>query len=100
MNTPNTPNIAQVSEALLATLADLRDRKNPMDPNRGNTIAKVAAVMVDNARVQLEYLKLIKAPSSVFFEEEQRSHIVAPEPGPDGPRTALAGGYSQLGARK
>ncbi len=97
--------ISQVRESLLATLADLRNRDNPMDPERGQTIAKVAAVLVDSARVEVEYIKAIGGESSEFFKDQDRT-IDAKEPiktlpADDRPRTVLANGmYAQLGARQ
>ncbi len=100
MSNPSTPNISQVCEALLATLADLRRPDKPMDPERGRTIAKVAEVLVDAARVQVEYIKAIDGRGSDFFEPGCLARIAAPETTQDGPRTILAGGmYAQLGER-
>ncbi len=89
-------NISQVREELLATLADLRNREKPMEPERGNTIAKVAGVLVDSARVEVEYLKAINGRSSEFFGANHETPPIDTE----GPRTVLVGGmYAQLGER-
>lgn len=65
--TPNTPHMTQVRQALLATLADLRDRENPMDIDRAKAVATVASVLVDTARVEVDYLKLTGNDRSQFM---------------------------------
>jgi len=69
MTTENTPHIDQVRNALLATLADLRDRTNPMDLDRAKTVATVASVLVDTARVENDYLKITCQDSSQFLQQ-------------------------------
>lgn len=56
-NTP--PSITGMREHLMATLASLRDRDNPMDVDRARAVAQVAGVLVDTARVEVEYLKQV-----------------------------------------
>jgi hypothetical protein len=51
------PHINQLREQLLATLADLRNRENPMEPDRARAVAQVASVLVDTAKVEVDYLK-------------------------------------------
>lgn len=69
MTTPTTsPHIDQVRTALLATLADLRDRTHPMDLDRAKAVATVAAVLVDTARVENDYLRLTGQDHSKFLE--------------------------------
>lgn len=61
--------ISQLRDHLLGTLADLRDRKHPMDPQRARAVADVASVLVDTARVEVDYLKVTKQQRSGFLEE-------------------------------
>lgn len=69
MNTPTTtPHINQLREHLLSTLASLRDRENPMEPDRARAVAQVAGVLVDSARVEVEYIRATGADRSDFLE--------------------------------
>lgn len=52
---------------LLATLADLRCKKNPMDPAQAMAVARVATVLVDTARVEVDFLKATGRDLSNFF---------------------------------
>lgn len=60
--------ISQLRSELLATLQDLRNPHKPMDPDRARAVAQVAAVMVDTARVEVEYLKVSKQDNSNFID--------------------------------
>ena len=64
----NTPHINQVRQSLLDTLADLRNKEQPMDVKRALAVAQVAAVLVDTAKVENEYLKLTGQDRSNFLE--------------------------------
>ena len=69
MTKPNTaPHMTQVREQLLATLADLRNREQPMEVDRARAVASVASVLVDTARVEVDYLKATGAHHSDFLE--------------------------------
>lgn len=61
------PNISELREHLMATLASLRDRTNPMEPDRARAVATVAGVLVDTARVEVEYLKATGQEHSEFL---------------------------------
>lgn len=65
---PN-PHIDQVREILMATLRDLRDRENPMELERARAVASVAAVLVDTAKVENDYLKITGQDRSNFLEQ-------------------------------
>lgn len=64
-----TPHINQLREHLLGALSALRDRDNPMEPDRARAMAQVASVVVDTARVEVEYLKLTGQEASTFLEQ-------------------------------
>lgn len=64
-----TPHIDQVRQSLLDTLADLRNRDNPMDIDRAKTVAQVASVLVESAKVENEYLKITGQDRSKFLEQ-------------------------------
>ena len=63
-----TPHINALREHLMATLADLRDRANPMEPDRARAVAQVAGVLIDTARVEVDYLKATGQDRSDFLE--------------------------------
>lgn len=63
------PHINTLREHLLATLADLRDRTNPMEPDRARAMAQVASVLVDTAKVEVDYLKATGQDRAGFLEE-------------------------------
>jgi len=52
----------------MATLAGLRDRENPMEPDRARAVAQVASVLVDTARVEVDYIKATGQDSSGFLQ--------------------------------
>lgn len=64
----STPHINTLRTELLATLAELRARHNPMEPDRARAIAQVASVLVDSARVEVDYLKATGQDVSNFID--------------------------------
>lgn len=62
------PHITGLRQHLLDTLASLRDRDNPMEPDRARAIAQVAGVLVDTAKVEVDYIKATGADRSDFME--------------------------------
>lgn len=62
------PHITQLRTQLLETLADLRNRESPMEPDRARAIAQVASVLVDSAKVEVDYLKATDQLSAPFLE--------------------------------
>jgi hypothetical protein len=66
----SAPHISQLREHLMATLADLRDRERPMEPDRARAVAQVAGVLVDTARVEIDYLKVTHQDRSGFLAED------------------------------
>lgn len=62
-----TPHIDKVRSMLLDTLADLRNRDQPMEVDRARAVAQVASVLVDTARVEVEYLKATGSDVSAFL---------------------------------
>jgi hypothetical protein len=63
------PHINQLRQHLLDTLADLRNRENPMEPDRARAVAQVASVLVDTAKVEVDYLKVTGQDKAGFLEE-------------------------------
>ena len=64
----NAPHINILRGHLLATLADLRNRENPMEPDRARAVAQVASVLVDTAKVEIDYLKITGHDNSGFID--------------------------------
>lgn len=50
--------IEDLRNHLFATLEDLRDKDKPMDLDRARAVASVAQVIVDSARVEVEFVKV------------------------------------------
>lgn len=68
MTTTSQPHIDAVRQCLMDTLADLRNKAQPMDVDRARAVAEVAAVLVNTAKVELDYLKLTGQDRSNFLE--------------------------------
>ena len=64
----SNPHINTLRTELLNTLADLRNREQPMEPDRARAIAQVASVLVDTARVEVDYLKATGQDNSDFID--------------------------------
>lgn len=62
------PHMTELRQQLLDTLRDLRNRENPMEPDRARAVAQVATVLVDSAKVEVDYLKATRGESSPFLE--------------------------------
>lgn len=60
--------ISELRTELLATLRDLRNRTTPMEPDRARAVAQVASVLVDTARVEVEYIKATGQDCSSFID--------------------------------
>lgn len=69
--------INELREHLMNTLEDLRNRSNPMEPGRARAIATVAGVLVDTARVEVDFLKATHGDRSDFLGklEEDRPEL-------------------------
>ncbi len=65
----NAPHINQLREHLLSPLADLRDREKPMEPDRARAVAQVAGVLVETAKVEIDYLKVTGQDRAGFLEQ-------------------------------
>ncbi|MBN3815159.1 hypothetical protein G3N57_00400 [Paraburkholderia sp. Se-20369] len=59
--------ITDMREHLMKTLAALHDRDNPMDVDRARAVAQVAGVLVDSAKVEVEYIKARGATVDSLF---------------------------------
>ena len=63
--------MAELRAALMGTLGDLRNREQPLDVDRAKAIAQVAGVLVETAKVEVDYLKATGGIKSEFIEPEQ-----------------------------
>jgi hypothetical protein len=68
MNATTTPHITELRQHLMDTLADLRNRDKPMEPDRARAVAQVASVLVDTARVEIDFLKVTGRDESDFLK--------------------------------
>ncbi len=68
--------ITEMRAHLMETLAALRDRDNPMDVDRARAVAQVAGVLVDSAKVEVEYIKATGCEADSTF-------IASMNPSPD-----------------
>jgi len=73
--TPPAPHLTELRTHLMATLADLRNREQPMDLDRARAVAKVAETLIDTARVEVEFLKLVGQEQSEFFQPPAQAQI-------------------------
>jgi hypothetical protein len=60
--------ISTVRQHLLDTLADLRNKDAPMDIDRARAVADVANVLVNTAKVEVDYLKATNQTHTPFLE--------------------------------
>jgi hypothetical protein len=65
----STVHINELREQLLETLKDLRNREQPMEPDRARAVAQVASVLVDSAKVEVDYLKITGQDRAGFLEQ-------------------------------
>jgi hypothetical protein len=79
MTTPDTtaPHINQLRKHLMDSLADLRNRDNPMEPDRARAIAQVASVLVDTAKIEIDYLKATGQGHASFLEQPADPSVAA-----------------------
>lgn len=80
----STPHITDLRQHLMDTLAALKDRDNPMDPDRARAVAQVASVLVDTAKVEVDYIKATGQTNSTFLEAPPDggvSHLGVARPG-------------------
>lgn len=86
------PHMNTLREHLMGTLASLRDRDNPMEPDRARAVAQVATVLVDTAKVEVDYIKATGQDVSNFIDGMKAPETPQIEQAAtqDGPRTTWA----------
>ncbi len=68
-------NIEGLRAHLFETLAALKDKNNPMDIERAKAVSEVAQVIINSAKVEVEYAKATGAVGSQFLE---MAPVIAP----------------------
>lgn len=67
-NQPNRkPTIEDLRTHLFATLRDLRNKENPLDIDCAKAIADIGRVIVDSAKVEVDFLRTTGALKSTSF---------------------------------
>jgi hypothetical protein len=62
--------IEDLRNHLFETLEDLRDKESPMEIERAKTIAAVAQVIVNSAKVENDFIELTNTKGSGFISEQ------------------------------
>lgn len=62
-------NIDTLREHLFATLDGLRNKAEPLDIDRAKAISEVAQVIINSAKVEVDYAKATGAKGSTFLEK-------------------------------
>ena len=64
---PTKNRIDDLRNHLFETLEALKDKDEPMDLDRARTVADVARVLIDSAKVEVEFLKVTGGVNSTGF---------------------------------
>jgi hypothetical protein len=72
--------IEDLRNHLFETLEALKDKDEPMDLARARAIADVAGVVIDSAKVEVDFLKVTGGLRSTGFLPEEREETPAPRP--------------------
>lgn len=65
--------IEDLRNHLFATLEDLRDPDKPLDLDRAKTIAEVGQVIVNSAKIEVDFIKATgKNPDSGFIPYQKK----------------------------
>lgn len=65
--------IEDLRNHLFATLEALQDEDKPMDLQRAQTIANVSSVIVESAKVEVQFMKVTDSQGSGFIPEGPRN---------------------------
>lgn len=75
---PN-PSIEDLRQHLFDTLAALKDKSAPMDVDRAKAISDVARVIVDSAKVEVQFLEVTGALKSTGFLPDADVELTRPQ---------------------
>ena len=68
--TDKANDVTALREVLFDTINQLKDKNNPMDLERAKTIADVAQVIINSAKVEVDHAKVTgRSPSTGFLPE-------------------------------
>lgn len=65
--------IADLRDHLFMALESLRDEENPMDLDRAKTIATVAQVVINSAKVEVDFIKKTGGTGTGFIPDAEPS---------------------------
>jgi hypothetical protein len=65
--------ISDLRDHLFATIESLRDNDAPMELDRAKTIAEVAQVLINSAKVEVEAMKVMDIPRTPFIADQGRA---------------------------
>lgn len=65
--------IQHLRDHLFATLEALQDETNPMDINRAKSIAAVAQVIVNSAKIEVDFIKAVGGDHGTGFIPQQKA---------------------------
>jgi hypothetical protein len=94
--------ITDLRNHLFETIEALKDPDKPMDVKRAQAISAVAQAIIGTAKLEVQYLRMIKGEDGVSdFIEAGNSHAALPERAtePGKPKPGLSTG-KHLGAEK
>lgn len=74
----NNQTISDLREAMFDTLRQLRDPKSPMDIDRANAIKDVAQVIINSAKVEIDYLRVAGGNGTGFIPQQAVDRSIAP----------------------
>lgn len=60
--------INEMRDVLMHTLNDLRNPDKPIDIDRAKAIAQVASVMVESAKVEVDFMRVTGGTTSAFLK--------------------------------
>jgi hypothetical protein len=63
--------ITELRNNLFETIKDLRDKNKPMDLDRAKTIAKVGQVIVNSAKIEVDFMKISGGLGTGFIPEQK-----------------------------
>jgi hypothetical protein len=76
---PKKNTIADLRDHLFETLESLKDDEKPMDIARAKAVADVAKVIVESAKVEVDFIKATSGSGSPgFFPEDASAAAPAP----------------------
>lgn len=79
MTTRTTPTLVDLRNKLFDTLDALADKTAPMDPERARAIVSVADVVIDSAKVEIDFMKVTGQDYGSGFIPVQ-NHPALPKP--------------------